>query len=89
MSKPGLPARHSVNARSETWVEEPRQYSTSTPYFFYVAANRAELEALGRLIDEGEVRPIVDSVLPLARAREAYEPHTHRHRRGKVVLAVD
>src|SRR4030095_10032589 len=33
-SKPGLPARHSVSARSETCVDEPRQYSTVMPYFF-------------------------------------------------------
>ena len=34
-SNPGRPARHSVSARSETCVEEPRQYSTSIPYFFF------------------------------------------------------
>src|SRR5215471_11506310 len=33
-SNPGLPARHSVSARSDTFVESPRQYSTGMPYFF-------------------------------------------------------
>jgi NADPH:quinone reductase-like Zn-dependent oxidoreductase len=59
--------------------------STDTPYFFYVAANRPQLTELARLVDRGKIRPLVDSVLPLARAREAYE---RTSRRGKVVLEV-
>jgi hypothetical protein len=31
----------------------------------------------------------VDSVLPLARAREAYERGLHAHHRGKIVLVVE
>src|SRR5581483_2664744 len=33
-SKPGLPARHSFNARSRMPVVDARQYSTRMPYFF-------------------------------------------------------
>jgi NADPH:quinone reductase-like Zn-dependent oxidoreductase len=53
--------------------------------FFIVQANREQLGAIARLIDEGQLRPVVDAVFPLAEARRAYE---HRATRGKVVLSV-
>lgn len=53
--------------------------------FFIVQANSAQLAKLARLIDAGQLRPVVDAVFPLERAREAYE---HRARRGKAVLRV-
>jgi NADPH:quinone reductase-like Zn-dependent oxidoreductase len=54
-----------------------------------VAQNRAEdLEQLARLIDAGQVRPIVSEILPLAQARRAHEMSQAGHVRGKIVLAV-
>jgi NADPH:quinone reductase-like Zn-dependent oxidoreductase len=53
--------------------------------FFIVEANSAQLAELARLIDAAQLRPIVDAVFPLARAREAYE---HRTKRGKAVLRM-
>jgi NADPH:quinone reductase-like Zn-dependent oxidoreductase len=53
--------------------------------FFIVQANARQLTELARLIDAGELRPVVDAVFPLARARDAYE---HRTQRGKAVLRV-
>ena len=41
------------------------------------------------LIDAGAIRPIVEAVLPLDRAREAYERVIRDHPRGKLVLAAD
>jgi NADPH:quinone reductase-like Zn-dependent oxidoreductase len=38
------------------------------------------------MIDAGELRPVVDAVLPLAAARQAYE---RKPIRGKVVLDVN
>jgi NADPH:quinone reductase-like Zn-dependent oxidoreductase len=43
---------------------------------------------IGRLIDAGVVRPIVESVLPLEQAREAFERGLDGHNRGKLVLHV-
>jgi hypothetical protein len=40
----------------------------------------SEEEALARLVDDGLVRAIVDGVLPLARAREAYRRRVRRAR---------
>jgi NADPH:quinone reductase-like Zn-dependent oxidoreductase len=56
--------------------------------FFIVEPNRAQLIELGRLIDQGTLRVIVGAILPLARAREAFEQSLVGHRRGKIVLQV-
>jgi NADPH:quinone reductase-like Zn-dependent oxidoreductase len=56
--------------------------------FFVVESNRAQLGELARLIDAGIVRTIVEAVLPLANAREAYERGIRQAPRGKLVLAV-
>jgi NADPH2:quinone reductase len=55
---------------------------------FSADVNRARLEAVGRLVDEGKLRPEVEDVLPLAQAREALERVASRHTRGKIVLQV-
>ena len=46
---------------------------------------RTELEEVARLIDSGEVRPVVGAEFPLADALRAYR---HKPARGKVVLRV-
>ncbi len=46
---------------------------------------RAELEEVARLIESGEVRPVVGAEFPLADALLAYR---HKPARGKVVLRV-
>jgi NADPH:quinone reductase-like Zn-dependent oxidoreductase len=56
--------------------------------WFVVEPNRAQLVEIGGLIDGGHVRPIVSSVLPLARGREAYGPSHHSGGPGKTVLLV-
>jgi NADPH:quinone reductase-like Zn-dependent oxidoreductase len=53
--------------------------------FFIVQANQAQLAEIARLIDAGQLRPVVDAVFPLAQARQAYE---HKPAHGKVVLDV-
>lgn len=53
-----------------------------------VQPNREQLVQLGRLIDDGKIRPIVESVFPLARAREAFVQGLAGHNRGKLVLRV-
>jgi len=40
------------------------------------------------LIDAGHIRPIVETVLPLSEARQAYEQGAKGHTRGKIVLRV-
>jgi NADPH:quinone reductase-like Zn-dependent oxidoreductase len=59
--------------------------SKTTPYFFYVKANRQQLGDLARLVDEGILEPLVDSVVPLSNAGDAYQ---RKPEMGKVVLQV-
>jgi NADPH:quinone reductase-like Zn-dependent oxidoreductase len=65
-------------------VEEP----TGDGVYFVVEPNRGRLVEIGRLADGGELRPLVDSVFPLAEARAAFERSMQPGKRGKVVLRV-
>jgi NADPH:quinone reductase-like Zn-dependent oxidoreductase len=56
--------------------------------YFVVEPNRDELIQIGGLIDVGQIRPIIDTVYPLAQARQAYEQAAKGHARGKTVLRV-
>jgi NADPH:quinone reductase-like Zn-dependent oxidoreductase len=68
-------------------AEPPRRRGIESSYFV-VEPNREQLVELGRLADEGELRPAIDEVFPLADARRAFERSLGDHRRGKIVLRV-
>jgi zinc-binding alcohol dehydrogenase/oxidoreductase len=50
--------------------------------------NAAEYAEVVRRLGMGELRPIVDRVFPLDRAREAYERLARGQQLGKVVVEV-
>jgi NADPH:quinone reductase-like Zn-dependent oxidoreductase len=54
-----------------------------------VEPSRAQLVEIAQLVDAGRIRPVLDAVLPLARAREAFERGLAGHVRGKIVLRVE
>ncbi len=56
--------------------------------FFIVEANQKELSEIGDLLDAGRLRTVVDAVVPLSRAPDAFTGHVDRHGRGKLVVAV-
>jgi NADPH:quinone reductase-like Zn-dependent oxidoreductase len=56
--------------------------------YFVVAPNREQLVELARLVGERRVRPVIDSVFPLAEARGAFERVMMRGKHGKVVLRI-
>src|SRR6266567_2436567 len=56
--------------------------------WFVVQPDREQLVQIGALIDAGRVRPVIDTVFPLAQARQAYEQGAKGHTRGKIVLRV-
>ena len=68
-------------AASEEGTAEPRAQDA----FFIVEPNRAQLAEVARLIDAGDLRPIVGAVFPLAEASRAY---AHKPMHGKTVLGV-
>ena len=49
---------------------------------------RQRLEAVGRLVEAGRLRPQVEAVLPFEQVREALERVAGRHTRGKIVLQI-
>jgi len=52
-------------------------------------ANQREFEEVMKLVFMGRLKPVVDRVFPLAKAREAHEYLARGDQFGKVVLAVD
>ncbi|MEH6717676.1 MAG: NADP-dependent oxidoreductase [Aurantimonas endophytica] len=53
-----------------------------------VRSNGAQLEEVGRLLDDGTIRVTIDSSFPLADARKAHERAAEGHIQGKIVLTV-
>jgi NADPH:quinone reductase-like Zn-dependent oxidoreductase len=56
--------------------------------YFIVEGDRAQLDQIATLVDEGRLKPIIAEVFPLARAREAFEFGAASHAPGKIVLEV-
>ncbi|XXF78207.1 zinc-dependent alcohol dehydrogenase family protein [Myxococcaceae bacterium GXIMD 01537] len=54
----------------------------------FLTRERRRLEELSRLLERGQVRPLVDAVLPLEKVSEAHRRLDSGHGRGKVVLSV-
>ena len=48
----------------------------------------AQLAEITKLIDSGELKPIIDRILPLSEARRAHELSQSGHIHGKIVLRV-
>jgi len=53
-----------------------------------VRSNGAQLVEIGSMIDVGQVRVAIDTVVPLAEEAKAHEHSAAGHMRGKIVLAV-
>jgi NADPH:quinone reductase-like Zn-dependent oxidoreductase len=67
----------------------PPQYKDRQGVFFIVKASRPLLIEIGRLIDQGDVQPIIAAVLQLREAEAAFKSVLRRDKQGKVVLQVE
>ena len=56
--------------------------------WFIVHPSTDQLIRIGDLIDSGRVKPVVDTILPLSQASQAYEGAESIHKHGKIVLRV-
>lgn len=56
--------------------------------YVFVQPNVEQLTEIAKLVDSGKLRPVVETVLPLAEARRAHELSQTGHTRGKIVLRV-
>ena len=54
-----------------------------------VRSSGSQLAELGRLLEEGTVRVVIDSTFPLAEARAAHERVVRGHIQGKIVLMIN
>jgi NADPH:quinone reductase-like Zn-dependent oxidoreductase len=70
-------------------AEEPPADARIETVYFVVEPDRERLVELARLIDEGRLRPAIDSVFALSDARAAFERSLAPGKRGKVVLRID
>lgn len=76
----------SEGGRLVTIADEPPEGVDAV--YFVVEPDGEQLAEVARLVDEGALRPEIDSVFPLEEARAAFERTTASGKRGKVVLAV-
>ncbi len=67
----------------------------ATYHFVFVSPGRTKLEALGRLVDRGEIRPVIGAVLSLADIAQAHTlleggstGEGRKRPRGKIAIAV-
>ena len=70
---------------------QPPSQELATEYgvralFYGGHASSSDLAEIAKLIDDGKVKPVVETVLPLAEARRAHELSESGHVRGKIVL---
>ena len=56
--------------------------------WFILHTSRDQLIKIGDLIDSGQVKPVVDTILPLSQASQAYGGAKGVHKHGKIVLRV-
>jgi NADPH:quinone reductase len=66
----------------------PLYQKNQTLYGVFLLRERARLEEMARLIESGQIRPLVDRVLDLREVGEAHERLDSGHGRGKIVLRV-
>ncbi len=54
----------------------------------FLLRERVRLEEINRLIERGQMRPVIDQVLDLREVGKAHERLDSGHGRGKIVLRV-
>jgi NADPH:quinone reductase-like Zn-dependent oxidoreductase len=55
-------------------------------FFFIMSPNRAELEKVTKLVEEGKCWGVVDSVWPLEQFEDAFKRLDEGHARGKIIF---
>jgi NADPH:quinone reductase-like Zn-dependent oxidoreductase len=48
----------------------------------------AQLAEIAKIIDSGQLAPVIDRILPLSEVRRAHELSKSGHTRGKIVLRI-
>jgi NADPH:quinone reductase-like Zn-dependent oxidoreductase len=69
-------------------ITVPADVKDKRGVFFIVKADRQQLVKIGQLIDQYIVRPVIAEIIPIDRAREAFEKLDGRAGRGKIILKI-
>ena len=56
--------------------------------FVFIQPSGPQLDQIARMIDQGQMKPVIHTVLPLSEARQAQVISQGGHARGKIVLRV-
>jgi NADPH:quinone reductase-like Zn-dependent oxidoreductase len=76
-----------VSTLSEPSADDLARYGVRSSHVLARSDSR-QLMQIAELIDKGDVRPVVETILPLAEARRAHEMSQTGHVRGKIVLKI-
>lgn len=68
--------------------ESKKHFVGTRSLFFVVKPDGEQLDRIGRAIDQGKVRPVVDRIFPLEQGQAAFELLAQGRTRGKIVLHV-
>ena len=63
-------------------------FTDKTAVFVFAGEKEEELLALKEMIEQGQIKPIIDKIYPFAQAAEAHRRVETEQRRGPVVIAV-
>lgn len=77
-----------IASEQENRIFEWAKHYERDAKWFIVRPDTEQLARIAELVDEGHLKPIVNSVYPLAETRQAYEHSLSGHMRGKVVIQV-
>lgn len=72
----------------QTYFKEKGELYEIDATWFIVHPSSDQLIRIGDLIDSEQVKPVVDTILPLTQASQAYEGANGVHKHGKIVLRV-
>lgn len=68
--------------------ESKKRFPGLRSSYFVVKSNGDQLSTIGRLIEEGKIKPVVDQIFPLEEGAAAFELLAKGRSTGKIVLQV-
>jgi NADPH:quinone reductase-like Zn-dependent oxidoreductase len=72
----------------QTYFKEKGDSYDVDATWFIVHPSRDQPIRIGDLIDSGQVKPVVDTILPLSQANQEYEGPKGVHKHGEIVLRM-
>jgi NADPH:quinone reductase-like Zn-dependent oxidoreductase len=69
-------------------ITVPAEIKDKRGVFFIVNADKQQLVKIGQLIDQHFMHPVIAEIIPIDRAREAFEKLDGRAGRGKIILKI-